>query len=174
MLAQLVSVVICWMLAAIFAHALHHKLTAWVRFKASFTAYQIVPAALLTPAAIVLCVGELTTVLLLVVLEPLGLLLGGLLLAVYGVGIGLNVARGRKHIDCGCGDEPTPVSWLVVSRNVVLVVLAWTAYITPLGPLNLWLAGVGMALALAAFGLYSAIEQLLANRGRHQRLWLGV
>lgn len=174
MLAQLSSVVICWLLAAIFALALHHKLTAWTRFKASFAAYKILPEAMLAPATVVLCIAESVTVLLLLALAPLGLLLGGALLAVYGLGIALNVARGRRHIDCGCGDEPTPVSWWTVSRNVTLVALAWAAYVVPPGPLGLSVIIVGIALALVAFGLYNAIEQLLANRGRHQRLWLGV
>jgi hypothetical protein len=168
--------IICWLLAAIFAVALRHKIVAWQRFKASFTAYRIVPEALVSVVAGLLVVTESVTLVALLWLQPLGLLLGGGLLAIYAAAIGINVARGRRQIDCGCGDEPTPVSLILVARNAVLICLAFTAYtLQPaLQELTLWAAVVALSAALVAFGIYLAMEQLIANRGRHQRLWLGV
>ena len=172
-----VSVLVtCWLLAAIFAVALRHKIVAWPRFKASFAAYRIVPEALVSMVAGLLVVAESVTLVALLWLQPLGLLLAGGLLAIYAAAIGINIGRGRRHIDCGCGDEPTPVSLILVGRNAVLIGLALTAYtLQPaLQELSLWAAVVAFVAALVAFGIYLAMEQLIANRGRHQRLWLGV
>ena len=175
-LSDVSVLVICWLLAAIFAVALRHKVVAWPRFKASFAAYKIVPDALVGLVAGGLVIAESIALIGLLLLQPLGLLLGGGLLAIYAMAIGINVARGRRHIDCGCGDEPTPVSLILIVRNAVLISLAITAYTLQPGlqGLSMWTAIVALSAVLVAFGIYLAMEQLIANRGRHQRLWLGV
>ena len=35
----------------------------------------------------------------------------------------INLARGRSDIDCGCGGEPLPLSWALVARNLLLMVM---------------------------------------------------
>jgi methylamine utilization protein MauE len=168
--------VISWLLAGVFAQACWHKLAAWPRFRASFVAYRIVPENLVTLTGRLLTVVELLVVVGLVFLQIPALWVAVGLLVVYATGISINVLRGRQLIDCGCGDEPTPVSWLLVARNLLLVGLSMLAIGVAADGVELtWqYAGVGLGLSLIAFGLYSVIEQLLANRGRHQRLWLGV
>lgn len=175
-LSEVCVMVTCWLLAAIFAVALRHKVFAWPRFKASFAAYKIVPDAFVGVVAGGLVFAEGVAVIGLLLLQPLGLLAGGGLLAIYAMAIAINVARGRRHIDCGCGDEPTPVSLILVARNTVLIGLAVTAYALQPGlqTLSVWAVVVALSAALVAFGIYLAMEQLIANRGRHQRLWLGV
>ena len=111
----------------------------------------------------------------LLLLQGVGLIIAAGLLVIYAVAIGVNLKRGRRQIDCGCGDEPTPLSRALVVRNCVLVALAAGAYALPVAFTPAWqTAMVAAAAALVAFGIYSAIEQLLVNRGRHARLWLGV
>lgn len=170
------GLVVCWLLGAIFTLALRHKVTAWPRFKAAFGAYQIVAERYVGLVAGGLVVAESVTLISLLLLRPVGLLLAAGLLTTYGVAIAVNVRRGRRQIDCGCGDEPTPVSWTLVARNMLLISLSLGAYILqPVGYSLSWgVAVVAFAAAMVAFGIYSAVEQLIANRGRYERLWLGV
>ena len=168
-----------WGLAMVFSVALLHKVRAWPRFNASLAAYRLVPEALVGAAAGLLMASEALVVVLLVACHALAGLAASLLLSAYALAIAVSVLRGRTHIDCGCGDEPTPVSWSLVVRNLCLVGLALVAtQLQIAGALNLgmqWLTGlVSLALALVGFGIYQAVEQLFANRGRHQRLWLGA
>ena len=168
-------VMISWLLAAVFASACRHKLVEWQRFRAAFAAYRIVPEGLVGAVAGLVTLTEILVVLALILLWPAGLFGAALLLGVYLVAIGVNLARGRRHIDCGCGDEPTPLSYRLLVRNALLSGLAlWAGWAHGTAGVS-WAAGfVALVAALVAFGIYMAVEQLIANRGRHERLWLGV
>ncbi len=165
-----------WMLALIFATALHHKLTGVRRFNASLSAYRLVPEAGISIAGWAIVALESIAVCLLLLATSMGLVLAAILLSAYATAIAINVIRGRTHIDCGCGDEPTPVSWAVVLRNVILVSIALLAMNMPFTAMPSSLAGILFCAAAAGigYGIYRCAEELLANRGRHQRLWLGV
>jgi len=174
--ASVLILAISWLLAGIFAMALKHKVGAWPRFIASLTAYDIVPERLVKLAGALLVVSELAAVLLLFSGQPLGLWFATLLLSVYAMAIAINVLRGKWHIDCGCGDEPTPVSWFLFWRNTLLVMMAQFGLVLHATGLTwtLLVALIALGLSLIALGIYVAVEQLMANRGRHQRLWLGA
>lgn len=175
-MAAWLPIAVSWALAGVFATALDHKLGEPARFRASLAAYRLVPERFAAAASVVVMVLEALAVCALLLGTPLGLLLAMLTLAVYAFAMAINVLRGRHHIDCGCGDAPTPVSWLTVTRNLCLVALALSALTMPTpGPaLDIWGVLFCAASATTAFGLYHCIEELLANRSRHQRLWLGV
>jgi len=168
-------VVISWLLAAVFAGACGHKVGEWQRFRAAFAAYRIVPEGLVGAVAGIVTLAEVLVVLALIILQPVGLIGAALLLGVYLVAISINLARGRRHIDCGCGDEPTPLSYRLLVRIGLLAGLAvWAGWAHGIAGVS-WAAGfVALVAALVAFGIYMAVEQLIANRGRHERLWLGV
>lgn len=87
--------------------------------------YRLLPQALVGPVVWVLPWAE-------VVIGAT--LLGGIamaaapaaaLLLTFAVAMAVNIGRGRAHIDCGCGrsDLRQPLSWTLVARNVMLVVL---------------------------------------------------
>ncbi len=174
-LSQTVALLVSWLVALIFAAALRHKVQSWARFKASFAAYRLVPERLVTPVAVVLAGLEGWVVLGCLAGLPAALLTGGGLFFVYGVAMAINLFRGRRFIDCGCGDEPTPLGAGLLVRNLVLVGLATAA---AGGVPDMRSAGLEVLVALlgagVAYGIYAAIDQLLANRGLHRRLWLGV
>ncbi len=177
--AALLLLTLHWLLGGIFVVAFLHKARAWPRFKAALAAYQLLPEALVPAAGVGLGAAEAATLLLLLTWQSAGVLLAMVLLVVYASVIAISVVRGRTHIDCGCGDEPTPVSWALVMRNVCLIVLAvWAWQLHAAGALATsvgWMVGlISLGLGLLAFAIYQAIEQLFANRGRHQRLWQGV
>ena len=164
-----------WFYAIIFVVASHHKIVHWQRFKASVFAYKIIPGFLVTFSAGLLTLAELIVIGALIFLQPIGLFLSGALLTIYLIAITINMARGRHFIDCGCGDQPSPLSPALVLRNILLTSGAFGAYFFGAWPVNIEITGslVALSIAIAAAGVYLTIDQLLANQGKYRRLWLG-
>jgi len=175
-ITDLGPVIVSWLLALIFGLASYHKITSWPRFLASMSAYKILPNWIAPQlAGLALIFGEIAACTSLLALHHVGLILAMILLVLYLGVISINLIRGRTHIDCGCGDEPTPISMLLLVRNLVLVGFAYLAIQNLIGWSSLiWKISI-FALASAGlfFGIYMIFEQMLANRGRHQRLWIG-
>lgn len=62
-------------------------------------------------------------------------------LLAFGAAVAINLRRGRRF-DCGCGAlRQRPIGWFLVSRNVILAVIAAIVAIRPAG-LALWTAGL--------------------------------
>lgn len=164
--------VVRWLVAAVFAVALAHKLASLAAFRAVLEDYRVLPPRAVVPAAGLLVALEAVIVAGLVtgIRLPWAAALAVLLLAVYGGAIALNLARGRRDIDCGCfgpaagaGNRHTLSGWLLL-RNLVLAVLA-LALLLPAGARELGVpdvAGIAAA-AVTGFLLYAAADQLMAN-----------
>lgn len=85
--------------------------------------YRMLPAAVVQPAALLLPIVELFTALaLLVGNRPLAPLVAILLLLAFAAAMGINIARGRRHIDCGCGHAGLrqELGWQMVARNLLM------------------------------------------------------
>lgn len=110
----------------LFVQALTHKLVDFVRFSGYVSQYRMLPQPAETPAALGLVLAEAALVAWLLVApdQPGGLYLATGLLLMYALAIGLNVWRGRRHIDCGCGGPAQTVSWQLVLRNLLLAAAA--------------------------------------------------
>jgi len=160
-------------LGLMFLAAAWHKASDRAQFRVTLLEYQVLPQALVVPAAIALPLLEAAL--------GLGWLAGfpgtGLtavasasLLMVYALAIAINLFRGRVHFDCGCGfagksDNEQYLSGGLVLRNAVLIVLA----LATLWPATDRELGVGdyltlLASLLAISLLFAAANQLLANR----------
>jgi len=151
-------------LAVVFALALVHKLRGYPRFRASLEAYGLVPVRLLGIVAPFVVLLEMLAVLCLLLPAGPGPLPAFALLAVYTSAMLVNLLRGRSYIDCGCGDQPTPLSGWLVARNGLLMALAWPHEPAAAhGSAGAWLLVVGIVLVAIIF--YLTLEQLLANRG---------
>lgn len=156
-----------FLLAAVFAEALHHKLNAPARFTATFAAYRLVPESLASPVARMVMALEAITVWACLFLQPVGLWTALSLLVAYAAGMTVNRARGRSFIDCGCGDEPIPISAALIVRNLLLAALALLAWNADAGsPLDWGGLFTQLAAAAAAFGLYRIINLLIANAAK--------
>jgi Methylamine utilisation protein MauE len=130
--------------------------------------YRLLPAALVGPAATLLAPAELGI--------AIGLLLGGqgvaavaamALLVIFAAAMGINIVRGRREIDCGCGRSQLrqPLSWLLVARNLVLASLLLPRLLPGAAPTMADLA-VALAGGLAVFvivQLFNAIGALAAS-----------
>jgi Methylamine utilisation protein MauE len=116
---------IVWSIALMFASASFHKLRDMRAFAESVAGYRLFPAIGARAAA-------LSTVLIEVAVVAMSLwpasrrmanLLGVCLLAAYAMAMALNLARGRKGLNCGCGaaDEHHPIALWMVVRNLLLI-----------------------------------------------------
>ena len=153
-------------LALLFVVAAVHKLRDVRAFQGTFADYRLLPDAL-NPAAAVVPLAELLVAALLVVpsMASAGKAGAAGLLLVYAAAVGVNLLRGRRHIDCGCAGPHArrPIGGALVARNALLAAAALAA-LTPVGTRPLvWIDALtvsGAVLALAA--LYLAADRLMA------------
>jgi len=138
--------------------------------------YQLVPRQLSGALATLLIVAELLAagMVLIPILSNTGFTIMAVLLTIYTAGIGINLLRGRRDIDCGCSGPASRhelSEWLVL-RNLVLLGAVLPALVLPgIGwssprPLN-WLDGLVVLFSvMIASGLYMGLNQLLAQAPR--------
>jgi hypothetical protein len=154
-------------LALLFGAAAVHKLRAPADFRDALAGYRLVPVRATGVVAIALALVEVATA------AAFGLALPGVvapvaavsLLCVYSAAIGVNLARGRSDIDCGCGGTAThqPLSPGLLVRNAVLAAgallclrsvdprpLVWVDGVTVLGATGVLVAVYGSANRLIA------------------------
>ncbi len=162
-------------LALLLVSAAGAKLRDLRAFTAAVAGYRLLPAALAGPVAAVFVAAELGIALglWLPALRPGAALSAAALLSLYGLAIAINLARGRRDIDCGCGGPLArqTLSEALVLRNALLagIALAAALPVAPraLGWLDRWtiVAAVGTAAVL-----YTAANVLFARPGlRPQR-----
>jgi hypothetical protein len=154
-------------LAALFASAAAHKARGLAAFRAAVADYRLLPQALAPAAATALVAAEVAAALsLLVGPRAAAALAAAGLLALYGVAIAVNLARGRRDIDCGCGGPGArqTLSAGLVWRNALLGAVALTG-LFPLTPRALvWIDALTMAGSTLALGaLFAATSRLLAQ-----------
>jgi hypothetical protein len=153
-------------LALLFAHAAAHKLRDLAAFRAALAGYRLLPRRAEAPFALALPLAELGIAAALLASAPLGGALALLLLALYTLAIAVNLARGRRDVDCGCFGPAArqPLSGALVARNAGLLAVATLAAAQPgaraLTPGDALTVVCGVAFAALAFATSNA---LLAN-----------
>lgn len=169
------SLVVRGALALLFGAAAVQKARDLPAFRAVLVNYRLVPEVTvsLIAAGLFALEGVLAILLLLPVAHLLAAWAAMSLLALYTGAIGVNLARGRRHIDCGCGGPSgsQPLGpWLLV-RNGFLMAAAVAAAAAP-GARALDLvdapAVIGGVASLAL--LYAATGGLAAAWPAHSRL----
>jgi hypothetical protein len=150
------------------------KLGGFAVFTETLGNYRLLPAGLVRPAGAMIAFAELALGAAAIIAVPLGSQIAMLgiaaLLFAYAAAMGINIARGRDHIDCGCsfGAARASLGWELVARNIALGLIAFAMFALPvsarpLGAID-WISGVG---AIAAFALlYLGFGQLSAVRLR--------
>jgi uncharacterized membrane protein YphA (DoxX/SURF4 family) len=91
-------------LGAVLLQAAAHKLRDVAAFASAIAAYRLLPERRSRAAAAAFAVAELAIgcALLLPAAGPLPSVAAGALIAVYSLAVAVNLARGRREIDCGC------------------------------------------------------------------------
>ncbi len=166
-----IKATICICICILFAVAAMHKLKAPAVFRAAMEDYQLIPSKLLNISSILLIFLELLSVTMVLVpaTQAIGLLLMAALLLLYAGGIGINLYRGRRDIDCSCNGPATTqaLSWWLVARNLVLLGLVLLATGPSIDRSLNWLDLLTILFSvLVASGLYLGFNQLLAQAPR--------
>jgi len=162
----LLQTLIAWGLALLFAAAARHKVRDPARFQAQLSEYRLLPERLVRPTSWVLAALELglATALLWTPLRQTAGAWAAALLALYAMAIGVNLGRGRRHIDCGCGDAPLLLSPWLLARNAALAAGALTLTLAETQRALSWPdLAVGIVGLSALVVAYRAVEQLLEN-----------
>lgn len=158
-----------WLLAAT------HKLTSLAAFRATVREYRIVPARAVGGAATTIVGLEMALGLGLLVpmVRSTSLIVSAALLAVYAAAVGINLQRGRRHIDCGCtapGREQPLSGWLV-ARNLALAVTALAGLLPMESRVLLWVDAISVGATVAVLAaLYAALDRLISNSRELTRL----
>lgn len=159
------------LLALLLVHAGLVKLRAVAWFRGVVADYRLLPQRLELPAAIGLPLLELLAgvALLLPVSRGPAALLAAVLFGAYALAMAVNLRRGRRDVDCGCGgrDAVMPLSWWLVARNGVLVLICGLAAVPPEPPLPGAAGWLGVAgLVVVGLVLHALVTELAANLAR--------
>jgi hypothetical protein len=166
-------------LALLFVAAAGHKLRDPGRFRATLADYRLLPAGIVSPAAVLLVGAEVAVAgaLLAPACRTAGQLGAAGLLLLYGGAIAINLVRGRRHIDCGCAGPAArqPISEWLVARNAVLVALALVGLL-PVRPRGLvWVDALTVAAATAFLAAaHASVERMIRHAPGLARLREGA
>jgi hypothetical protein len=144
------------------------KLRDPVIFGAAVENYRLLPGALVPTVAIGLPLLEAAAGAMLLPPETaaVGSVIALSVLCLTTTAVAINLFRGRREIDCGCGGlSHQPLSWTLVLRNLALMAAAVVVMHGDVERHLVWLDYLTVAATvLALFGLYAVFNQLLANR----------
>lgn len=168
MIDPAVGALILASLALLFATASWHKLRSLAEFEAVLVNYRLVPGALAPLLRLLVPALELGIAigLLLAPTREAAALTGIVVLLGYAAAIGINLARNRRDLDCGCGprrDRRSIAAWMV-GRNLVLAAVLGGALLPSSGRAleAVDALTIGGSVAILAL-LYVAIDQLLGE-----------
>lgn len=152
--------------ALLLASAARHKLRDRAGFRAALAGYGLLPERSVPFAAGLLVAGELSIGLALLATPRAGIAAAALL-ALYALAVGVNLARGRRDIDCGCGGAPQALSAWLVARNVVLAATFAACALPTHERALVTLDALSVAGGVAALALsWLASDVAIANGGR--------
>jgi len=122
MLDPVVSALIALSGVLLFGSAVFTKIRAPSLFLTTLKEYRIVPSASVRLIGGLIGGAEfaVTAGLLWPDTRPVSAFTGAALLLLYAGAIGVNLSRGRRDMDCGCGLQPRTISGWMVVRNVFL------------------------------------------------------
>ena len=119
-----IATIIRFALGWLFLAASAHKLRDMVDFRSVLATYRILPERLVAVAAWLVVAAEISIGVGMLWQFPSAYVGGAALLLAYAVVMAINLMRGRRFIDCGCGGATQPLSLGLVLRNVVLAIAA--------------------------------------------------
>ena len=175
LLLSILTIALSTLVGLIFLTAAIAKLRDMARFEGVVANYRLLPPLLVRPVARLLPATELGLALLL----PTGW--GGvvagtaaaLLLVLFAGAMAINIRRGRRRIDCGCGDHRpgAMLGWGQVARNLALglplpILAATAGTVTPDWKILMLGWGAGLLLFLLD-RVAAAFADLNTRAGQH-------
>jgi len=164
-----------WILGYVFLLAGWHKCRAPGEFATTLANYKVLPESLTRQGVYLLPVAELMigAALLIPTTRAIAALAAGGLLCLYTTAIAINLLRGRRNIDCGCGgpaQRQTLSEWML-ARNGLLALLVFIVGSRVETRMLLWFDWLVISLATVMGCLfYNIINQLLTNKDLLQPL----
>jgi hypothetical protein len=164
----MIDPVVAWVarvvLAGVFASAARHKWRHFTAFSAALAAHRLVPDALVAPLARGFAAAETAVAagLLAPASATAASCAAAALLALYSGAIAINLARGRREIDCGCSARPQPLSGGLLARNAALAAAALPAALPAAQRTFVWVDALSAAAGAAALALVWLAAQSLA------------
>jgi len=162
-----IELVICCALALLWFTAAIKKTFVFEGFITTLRNYQLVPKSMLVPFSAALVGMELcfSIGVVLPFTRSFFLLSSAGLFGMYAAAIGINLRRGRRHIDCGCmGLAQQSLSGWLVWRNLLLAGLALACLLPVHSREFLWLDSVSIIFAVGALAaVYATVNRLIAN-----------
>lgn len=162
------ALLILFGVAVLFADAAIHKLRNLPTFAETFAAYRLLPDAAARRLAWIVPWAE--AVVAAALLWPASRFWAVpsaiLIFAAYASALALNLARGRRDLDCGCAGpgRRRPIAAWMVWRNLVLAAALGFASLPssprPLAAADVLTLAGGLAAAIA---LYGAVDRLLGD-----------
>lgn len=159
-----VSAALCllWVSAGVqkLIHPGHHR--------AALANYELLPQSWVFPASVLLPLLEIAIGFAVVVpaLATIGASSSIVLLGIYTLAVSINLARGRRDIECGCGGPALrqSLSGGLVARNVFLIGTSAVVLVPPAQRPLVWVDFATVVGAVAVAGLlYTAANQALAQ-----------
>ncbi len=158
-------------LALLFAATAFEKLRDLRAFRVALIGYALLPERFAAAVAVALATCELALGVALLApaawqLRAPALLASAALLALYGAAIALNLARGRRDIDCGCAGPAArqPLSEWLLARNAMLVAMALVCVGGAASRSLVWIDALTVGGGIAMLGaIWLAAHRLLAN-----------
>jgi Methylamine utilisation protein MauE len=150
-----------------------HKFSEPDIFAGALDAYRLLPSAGVMPVARLLPFVEaaLGIIVLIPATRIFGLVAFTWLIAIYAIAIAINLARGRRQIDCGCGGDIHLLSWSLVVRNALLAYVALAMSGPSVDRPYEWLDAVTLVVGvLGLYGSYLTADELLRQFGRIAQL----
>jgi hypothetical protein len=174
-LDPVIQISVAYALAVLWLFGGVHKVMRFRRFSATVREYHLLPDSLSAPSAAIVAALEIGLASALFTQIGRSAALGGSagLLTLYAAAIGVNLLRGRRHIDCGClgpGDRQPLSEWLV-GRNLVLGAAALVGLLPAQPRALVWVDAISIGATvcvLAAF--YAAANGLIFNARELNRL----
>ncbi|MFT4569420.1 MAG: hypothetical protein ACI8TX_000791 [Hyphomicrobiaceae bacterium] len=171
----IVQLIVRLCFAGLFAVGVRHKIADLDAFRRTLWAYEILPKTWVRAAGTAIVVFEGATGLAALFAPPFvaAAAVSGLLLA-YTTAISVNVARGRRDIDCGCGGPELyqRLGPALIVRNVALLVAGSSLFVTPVSRSLHWLDAVTVFACVAAAALaWQSIERLLVAQNSMHSSW---
>jgi len=151
-------------LAGVFAAAALHKWRDLGGFTAAVAAHRLAPEASVGALARALAACETAVAfgLFAPATAPRAAWVAAALLALYSGAIAINLARGRREIDCGCSARPQPLTGGLLARNAALAAAAIPAALPDSGRALVWVDALTAAAGLSALALIWLAAQTLA------------
>jgi hypothetical protein len=154
------------LIALVFLSGAIGKMRNWPIFKGVVANYRLLPQVLVGPVTYALPPAEaaIGAILPTGLFAPWAEWAAALLLGAFAIAIGINLLRGRRHIDCGCfqGTLRQPLRWTLVSRNVLLASLLAAAVAAPSGRPDGWTLVNGLLAGGALFVVLQSLNALWA------------